>query len=102
MGCGLYLTARVRCKHGLRRARLGYAGIATGPDQVPVATNTDLEQAVTAFVNTNPGKRKHVYCTYTAMLKTEQYWAASPEVRGAGVQASNHPPRFGATYRQRE
>ena len=59
--------------------RLGY-------DQVPVAnTNTDLEQAVTAFVNTNPGKRKHVYCTYTAMLKTRAVLGRITEVRDAGV-----------------
>ena len=59
--------------------RLGY-------DQVPVAnTNTDLEQAVTAFVNTNPGKRKHIYCTYTAMLKTRAVLGRITEVRDAGV-----------------
>ena len=61
--------------------RLGY-------DQVPVAdTNTDLEQAVTAFVNANPGTRKHIYCTYTAMLKTR---AASPKY-GTRAWASNYP-----------
>ena len=64
--------------------RLGY-------DQVPVAdTNTDLEQAVTAFVNANPGTRKHIYCTYTAMLKPAPYWAASPKY-GTRAWASNYP-----------
>ena len=59
--------------------RLGY-------DQVPVAgTNTDLEQAVTAFVNANPGKRKHIYCTYTAMLKTRAILGRITEVHDAGV-----------------
>ena len=59
--------------------RLGY-------DQVPVAdTNTDLEQAVTAFVNANPGTRKHIYCTYTAMLKTRAVLGRITEVRDAGV-----------------
>ena len=55
-------------------------------DQVPVAdTNTDLEQAVTAFVNANPGTRKHIYCTYTAMLKTRAVLGRITEVRDAGV-----------------
>ena len=59
--------------------RLGY-------DQVPVAdTNTDLEQAVTAFVNANPGTRKHIYCTYTAMLKPRAVLGRITEVRDAGV-----------------
>lgn len=59
--------------------RLGY-------DQVPVAdTNTDLEQAVTAFVNANPSTRKHIYCTYTAMLKTRAVLGRITEVRDAGV-----------------
>ena len=59
--------------------RLGY-------DQVPVAdTNTDLEQAVTAFVNANPGTRKHIYCTYTAMLKTRAALGRIAEVADAGV-----------------
>ena len=59
--------------------RLGY-------DQVPLAdTNTDLEQAVTAFVNANPGTRKHIYCTYTAMLKTRAVLGRITEVRDAGV-----------------
>lgn len=55
-------------------------------DQVPVAdTNTDLEQAVTAFVDANPGTRKHIYCTYTAMLKTRAVLGRITEVRDAGV-----------------
>ena len=57
-----------------------------GHDQVPVAdTNTDLEQAVTAFVNANPGTRKHIYCTYTAMLKTRAVLGCITEVWDAGV-----------------
>ena len=59
--------------------RLGY-------DQVPVAdTNTDLEQAVTAFVNANPGTRKHIYCTYTAMLKTPRRTGPHHRSTDAGV-----------------
>nr|WP_152209339.1 Mur ligase family protein [Bifidobacterium cebidarum] len=59
--------------------RLGY-------DQVPVEhVNTDTEQAVTAFVNANPGTRKHIYCTYTAMLKTRAVLGRITEVSDAGV-----------------
>ena len=47
--------------------------------------HTDLEQAVTAFVNANPGTRKHIYCTYTAMLKTRAVLGRITEVRDAGV-----------------
>ncbi|WP_044089417.1 Mur ligase family protein [Bifidobacterium reuteri] len=59
--------------------RLGY-------DQVPVAaTDPDLEQAVSAFVTANPGVRKHIYCTYTAMLKTRAILGRIADVRDAGV-----------------
>ena len=48
-------------------------------DQVPVeAVSTELEESVTAFVNTNPGTRKHIYCTYTAMLKVRAALVGSP------------------------
>ena len=59
--------------------RLGY-------DRVPVArTDTDLEQAVTAFVQANPGRPKHIYCTYTAMLKTRSVLSRIADVADAGV-----------------
>ncbi|QTB91989.1 DUF1727 domain-containing protein [Bifidobacterium saguini] len=59
--------------------RLGY-------DQVPVKqVDTDLERAVTAFVNTNPDTRKHMYCTYTAMLKARAVLGGITEVSDAGV-----------------
>ena len=59
--------------------RLGY-------DQVPVAaTDPDLEQAVSAFVTANPGVRKHIYCTYTAMLKTRAILGRIADVSDAGV-----------------
>ena len=39
-------------------------------DQVPVeSVSTDLEESVVNFVNANSGTPKHIYCTYTAMLK---------------------------------
>lgn len=59
--------------------RLGY-------DQVPVAaTDTDIESALTAFVNGNPGKPKHIYCTYTSMLKVRAALAQVANVSDAGV-----------------
>ena len=49
-------------------------------DQVPVnSVNTELEEAVSTFVNANPGTPKHIYCTYTAMLKREPRSAKSPK-----------------------
>lgn len=55
-------------------------------DQVPVnSVNTELEEAVSAFVNANPGTPKHIYCTYTAMLKTRAALGKIAEVADAGV-----------------
>ncbi len=78
--------------------RLGY-------NQVPVAdTNTDLEQAVTAFVNANPGTRKHIYCTYTAMLKTRAVLGRTPKYGtrawATELSSSAHapPPACGRTW----
>lgn len=59
--------------------RLGY-------DQVPVrATDTDIESALAAFVKGNPGKPKHIYCTYTAMLAVRAALAQVATVTDAGV-----------------
>ncbi|QSY58798.1 DUF1727 domain-containing protein [Bifidobacterium imperatoris] len=59
--------------------RLGY-------DQVPVEqVEPDLERAVTTFVTSNPGTRKHMYCTYTAMLKARAVLGGITEVSDAGV-----------------
>ncbi|MBW3090800.1 Mur ligase family protein [Bifidobacterium miconisargentati] len=59
--------------------RLGY-------DQVPVAaTDPDIESALTVFVNGNPGKPKHIYCTYTSMLKVRAALAQVANVADAGV-----------------
>ena len=55
-------------------------------DQVPVnSVNTELEEAVSTFVNANPGTPKHIYCTYTAMLKTRAALGKIAEVADAGV-----------------
>lgn len=55
-------------------------------DQVPVnSVNTELEEAVSTFVNANPGTPKHIYCTYTAMLKTRAVLGRIAEVADAGV-----------------
>ena len=55
-------------------------------DQVPVnSVNTELEKAVSTFVNANPGTSKHIYCTYTAMLKTRAALGRIAEVADAGV-----------------
>ena len=59
--------------------RLGY-------DQVPVASvDTDLHVALSAFVNANPGTAKHIYCTYTAMLKVRAALGHIADVADAGV-----------------
>ena len=62
--------------------RLGY-------DQVPVgAVNTDIDAALAAFVRPDParpGKRNHIYCTYTAMLAVRAALARIADVPDAGV-----------------
>ena len=55
-------------------------------DQVPVAaTNTDIEAALATFVKANPGKPKHIYCTYTSMLRVRAALARVAHVADAGV-----------------
>lgn len=59
--------------------RLGY-------DQVPVkATDTSLSSALTAFLATDPGTPKRIYCTYTSMLKVRAKLSHMTEVTDAGV-----------------
>ncbi|OZG63957.1 glutamate ligase [Bifidobacterium hapali] len=62
--------------------RLGY-------DQVPVdSVNTDIDAALAAFVrpdSARPGKRNHIYCTYTAMLAVRAALARIADVPDAGV-----------------
>ncbi|KAE8129290.1 Mur ligase family protein [Bifidobacterium tibiigranuli] len=55
-------------------------------DQVPVGqTDTDLEQSVERFVTANPGRPKHMYCTYTAMLRARSALSHIAQVADAGV-----------------
>jgi UDP-N-acetylmuramyl tripeptide synthase len=55
-------------------------------DQVPVGqTDTDLEQSVESFVTANPGRPKHMYCTYTAMLRARSALSHFAQVADAGV-----------------
>lgn len=55
-------------------------------DQVPVEqVNPDIQSALSDFVQANPGKRKHIYCTYTAMLQVRAALATMTEVADAGV-----------------
>lgn len=58
-------------------------------DQVPVgAVDTDIDAALAAFVRPDParpGRRKHIYCTYTAMLKVRAALARIADVADAGV-----------------
>ena len=76
-------TAGVAMVSGVRAwdmaLRLGY-------EEVPVAkVDTDFEHAVTEFVTADPGKPKHMYCTYTAMLKARAVLGHITEVSDAGV-----------------
>ena len=55
-------------------------------DQVPVeSVSTDLEESVVNFVNTNSGTPKHIYCTYTSMLRVRAELAKLTTVADAGV-----------------
>lgn len=59
--------------------RLAYDDVEVG------GVETDLEQAVMAFTARNPGRRKHIYCTYTAMLAVRAYLSKIADVADAGV-----------------
>ena len=55
-------------------------------DQVKVEqTGTDLEAAVRQFVTARPGVPKHIYCTYTSMLRVRAELAKLTTVADAGV-----------------
>lgn len=59
--------------------RLGY-------DQVKVEeVDPDIDAALAAFVKRNPGHPKHIYCTYTAMLKVRAALGRIANVADAGV-----------------
>ncbi|WEV53671.1 MurT ligase domain-containing protein [Bifidobacterium sp. ESL0704] len=59
--------------------RLEYEGVTVGQ------TDTNVEEAVRAFVTADPGTPKHIYCTYTAMLKVRSELGKYAEVADAGV-----------------
>ncbi|MBW3079112.1 Mur ligase family protein [Bifidobacterium simiiventris] len=58
-------------------------------DQVPVgAVDTDIDAVLAAFVRPDPARphtTKHIYCTYTAMLKVRAALARIADVADAGV-----------------
>ena len=76
-GAGVAMVSGVRAWD--MALRLGY-------EEVPVGrVDTDLERAVTDFVTADPGKPKHMYCTYTAMLRARAVLGHITEVSDAGV-----------------
>lgn len=76
-GAGVAMVSGVRAWD--MALRLGY-------EEVPVGrVETDFERAVTDFVTADPGKPKHMYCTYTAMLKARAVLGHITEVSDAGV-----------------
>ncbi|MCH4159272.1 MAG: MurT ligase domain-containing protein [Bifidobacterium minimum] len=55
-------------------------------DEVPIGdVDTDLESAVGRFVRSSPGTPKHLYCTYTAMLRARSVLSRVASVADAGV-----------------
>ena len=76
-GTGVAMVSGVRAWD--MALRLGY-------EEVPVnRVDTDFERAVTDFATADPGKPKHMYCTYTAMLKARAVLGHITEVSDAGV-----------------
>ena len=57
-------------------------------DQVPTeAIETDLDRALTAFLEVHPGRPKRIYCTYTSMLRLRSALGRVTRVDDAGVGA---------------
>ena len=57
-------------------------------DQVPTeAIETDLDRALTAFLEVHPGRPKRIYCTYTSMLRLRSALGRITSVDDAGVGA---------------
>jgi len=57
-------------------------------DQVPAeAIETDLDRALTAFLEVHPGRPKRIYCTYTSMLRLRSALGRVTSVDDAGVGA---------------
>ncbi|WP_232347040.1 MULTISPECIES: Mur ligase family protein [Bifidobacterium] len=57
-------------------------------DQVPTdAIESDLDRALTAFLEVHPGRPKRIYCTYTSMLRLRSALGRITSVDDAGVGA---------------
>ncbi|MBI0145771.1 DUF1727 domain-containing protein [Bifidobacterium sp. M0399] len=57
-------------------------------DQVPTeAIETNLDRALTAFLEVHPGRPKRIYCTYTSMLRLRSALGRITSVDDAGVGA---------------
>ena len=57
-------------------------------DQVPTdAIETDLDRALTSFLEVHPGRPKRIYCTYTSMLRLRSALGRITSVDDAGVGA---------------
>ena len=81
----LIAVEREPALHGEHVARIAvdvYDGVAAR------GVNTDLEQAVRAFVGMDPGTRKHIYCTYTAMLAVRSILGTRSRRRRSAGRAS--------------
>ncbi|WEV60021.1 MurT ligase domain-containing protein [Bifidobacterium sp. ESL0728] len=76
-GTGVKMVSGVRAWD--MALRLEYEGVKV------VQTDTDIEEAVRSFVTANPGTPKHIYCTYTAMLKVRSELGKYAKVADAGV-----------------
>ncbi|WEV68455.1 MurT ligase domain-containing protein [Bifidobacterium sp. ESL0769] len=76
-GTGVEMVSGVRAWD--MALRLEYEGVRVAQ------TDTNIEEAVRSFVTANPGKPKHIYCTYTAMLKVRSELGKYAKVADAGV-----------------
>lgn len=61
--------------------RLAYDGVEVQE------TQTDLNEALTAFLQREPDKPKRIYCTYTAMLALRQELSQIATIENVGVRA---------------
>lgn len=78
-GRGVAMTSGVRAWD--MALRLQYDDVAVG------AVETDLEQALTAFLAAHPDEPRRIFCTYTAMLALRRLLAARYDVPEMGVDA---------------
>ncbi|MCO6558737.1 MAG: DUF1727 domain-containing protein [Bifidobacterium sp.] len=76
-GTGVEMVSGVRAWD--MALRLEYEGVKVAK------TDTNIEEAVRQFVTADPGKPKHIYCTYTAMLKVRSELGKYAKVADAGV-----------------